>query len=389
MKKLLALVLALAMTLGLSACGGSANSESTGSAPEASTPAETSGESSGAPAESAEASGGTGGEGYDIDASLEHITIRVATSRNEGDFVYTELQTLCQYVEEHSNGTISFEYYPGGTFCSMPEEFDYVASGAVDMIAWFEGTSAAKMPLWQFSRSMQSNADALAVAQEITVNNAETAGYLMAEAEANQVHPLGGLITGNTMFVSTEEADSLADLAQGVFGTARSASFFEALGLNVISVENADLYESLSRGLITGTSSAASGVISGKYYEVAPYCMLLSAGGLSAWPTLNLTVWNSLTEEQQRLFEDAYAYAVDWAMGAYEEELASYEAEITGAGGTYVVLSEEDNLAYMTQEAQDVWNNSYPVANDMGVGDQFRSIMEQATELCGISIDME
>lgn len=388
MKKLLALILAAAMILALAACGGGANSAGSAPTPDASASesAAPTGDAS-APAESAGDNSGAGE--YDIDASLEPITIRVATSRNEGDFVYTELQTLCQYVEEHSNGTISFEYYPGGTFCSMPEEFDYVSTGAVDMIAWFEGTSAAKMPLWQFSRSMQSNADALAVAQEITVNNTETAGYLMAEAEANNVHPLGGFVTGNTMFVSTEEADSLDDLAQGIFGTARSASFFEALGLNVISVENADLYESLSRGLITATSSAAAGVIAGKFYEVAPYCMLLSAGGLSAWPTLNLNVWNSLTEEQQRLFEDAYAYAVEWAMDAYDEELASYEAEITGAGGTYIVLGEEDNLAYMTQEAQDAWNNSYPVAEDMGVGDQFRTIMEQATDLCGISIEME
>ncbi len=387
MKKRLALLLALAMMVALVACGSSSGTTTT-TTTDSTTSTEDDADTTEDDADTTEEDTDTTTDGYDIDASIGVTTITVATARSETDFVYLELKYLCDYVEANSNGTIEFVFYSGGTFCTMAEEFSYVSSGAVDMVALFEGTAASFIPLWQFSRMTQSLEDAVAVCNEILTNE-ETSAALYAEAEANNIHPLGGFVTGNTAFASTTPAETIADLCAGVYGTARSVAYFEALGLNTVSVENADLYESLSRGLIDSTSSTITGVISGKYYEVAPYILITEAQGLSGFPTINLDVWNSLTSEQQRLFEDAYAATMEWAIEQYNELFQGYQDTITEAGGTVYLMTAEDNLALMTAESQDVWDSYSSVAEAAGELDAFRTIMEYATELCGITIEMD
>lgn len=99
MKKTIAMLLALLMTLSLAACGGN------------STPAASSGGSS-APAASTPSS----------DESKEPITLILGHTNSETDSRHTMVMKFKELVEERSNGELLIDVYAGGTLGNQSEE---------------------------------------------------------------------------------------------------------------------------------------------------------------------------------------------------------------------------------------------------------------------------
>lgn len=110
MKKLLAMLLALVMTLSLVACG----SKNPGNDP-------------GNPDE-------------------EVITISIANYDQPNSFTVACIEEFIKYAEEHSNGTLKFKTTYGAALCSMPEEYEYMKAGAVDMIAMIPPFCMSELP---------------------------------------------------------------------------------------------------------------------------------------------------------------------------------------------------------------------------------------------------
>jgi TRAP-type C4-dicarboxylate transport system substrate-binding protein len=83
-------------------------------------------------ADNADASEGsdTGEEAGDLG---EPVELTVICGFPETDYASEMLTYLCDSIEKASGGNITFKRYMGGTFCTIPEEFGYIASGAADI----------------------------------------------------------------------------------------------------------------------------------------------------------------------------------------------------------------------------------------------------------------
>lgn len=365
MKKVLAMILALAMILCmLSACGGSGNTPSTKD-----------------PGNQNTQPVGSNNPG----TAADPIVLKVACFKPENDFMCQQLLKVCEYVEEHSNGAISFEYWLGGTFCTMIEEFSYLSDGAIDMCALMEGAGQAAnmLNLFQFSRTHDSCAKSVSVSNYLLNENEATSALLLGQAAQCNIVPLGYSIAGVDAFCATSDIDSLASMSTLTFGCSRDQALFEAMGLNVISMESNDAYESLSRGMVNATSVPVSSMVASKLYEVAPYVLVSLSGGCSGLPSINLDTWNSLTAEQQQLFRDGYAAAAEWAASEYDNLLAADIAQMESNGATVRYMSAEDDQVKKDITAQSTWNTGSAVAEKLGNLDDFTAIFDAAAELVG------
>lgn len=370
-KKVLALTLVLMMLLPtLAACGAPAsNDPGSGNTQPAGTPA---GETTGNPEHS---------------PAGDPVTLKVACFKGENDFMCQQLLKVCQYVEENSGGSIKFEYWLGGSFCTMVEEFGYLSDGAIDMCALMEGAGQAAnmLNLFQFSRTHDSCAEAVAICNELLNENETTSPLLLGQAAEHNILPLGYSIAGVDAFCATSPIDSLASMSSLSFGCSRDQALFEAMGLNVISMDSNDAYESLSRGMVDATSIPVSAMVAGKLYEVAPYVLVSLSGGCSGMPCLNLDTWNKLTAEQQQLFRDGYAAAAAWAAEEYDNILKNDVAEMESNGATVAYMSAADDQTKKNITAQSTWNTASAVADGLGNLEDFTVIFDAAATAVGAS----
>ena len=319
----------------------------------------------------------------------DHVTIRVASFAAEGNFMADQLLKVCKYVEENSNGTIDFEYYLGGTYCNMIEEFSNLSDGSIDMCALMEGAGPAvqMLSLFQYARTADSPQDSLKACNILMNEDPETSPLLLGQMAEMNIMPLGYSITGLDAYCANQPITSFADMASLTFGCTRNQALFEALGLNVISVEMQDIYESLSRGLVQATSQPISNIAAQKFYEVAPNILVAKCGGASGIICMNLDKWNSLSESQQQCFRDGYAAASEWACAEYENLLAADIASIEAGGATVGYLSDEDNAFLKNVSTQSQWDSTHTIAESQGKGDDFALIFDKAAEMVGCTYE--
>lgn len=110
MKKLAALVLALAMILSLAACG------SEGGAMDTQQQTNTNTDTNNATATS---------------DNLPDVNWKMVTTWSAGTAHAVTDETFCEYVSKLSNGHFTIDYYSVGEMCDQAEVFDYVSKGTV------------------------------------------------------------------------------------------------------------------------------------------------------------------------------------------------------------------------------------------------------------------
>lgn len=319
----------------------------------------------------------------DAEVTGDHVKLRVACFAGEGNFMADQLLHVCHYVEEHSNGTIEFEYYLGGTYCNMIEEFGNLSEGSIDMCSLMEGAgqATAMLSLFQYARTADTVQYSVEVCNKLMNEDPETSPLLLGQMAEQNIMPLGYSISGLDAYCATSEITSYADMAALTFGCSRNQALFEGLGLNVISVEMQDTYESLSRGLIQATSTPVSNMAAQKIYEVAPYVLVAKCGGASGIVSMNLDTWNKLSESQKQCFRDGYKAASEWAAAEYDNLLANDIASMEEGGATVAYLSDEDNAFLKNVSTQSQWDSCHGIADSQGLTDEFALIFDKAAQL--------
>ena len=360
MKRIVTLFLVLCMLFALCACGAEEKTET-----------------------AAEVSVTEGGEEKTESSSEEKVEPRKLTVVNGyglTDVGSLTLAAFCDYVEENTNGEITFDRYFGGTMCALPEEFALVSSGAADVCVLLQDFVIADMPLCNIPGStIDDQMGGINYWRYIMFENEETAALIEAEATEHNVKFVDVQSGGIGSYVCTQEFHSWADLSNLKFGAVRNANIYEGLGLNVVTAETTDAYDCLSRGVYDANGMGLGSIVASKWYEVAPYCM--SCAGYSAcnYLTVNLDVWNSLTAEQQQVFKDAAALAAEMSV-ELNDEVVETAAEYFDEFGWF---SEEDSLAYNRLQFESIAATDREFAAAKGIEDQFDIIYDACMEYLG------
>lgn len=136
MKKITAVILAAAMTVSLTACGGSSGSGGN-QAPAAPAGSEAAGGGNGAANggsgnDGAAAAGGAGGAA-DASGDYPEYNWTAAMTVAETTINYMMVEKFAQLIHERSGGSITVEIYPGGQLGNTTEFTEAVVSGSIDI----------------------------------------------------------------------------------------------------------------------------------------------------------------------------------------------------------------------------------------------------------------
>lgn len=337
MKRLLAILLAAMMLLSMAACGAQTEEPTSKPAEEPAAPAaaETTEDTAEAPAEAAEEPAA---------ANDPAVTLTAASA-----FTATQLPGIFwnyfkEQVEELSGGSVTLDLYLGGTLCGPDEELAMLSNGSIDMMMAFTPANAFSIPcVASIYYTPASITDTQKVINYLAFEDEASSAAIEEAWAANNATLLPAyVVTSDIVFASRTPVESWADMYSGKFGCPMDANYSDMGYKNLVTVMDADWYESLRTGLCDSIQATAADIVSSKIYEVAQYYLVCPANRVDHWMTINTDSLNQLTENQKdalyQACENLLAYTAEYQDGL----TAEFESVVTEAGGTILDMTEEE-----------------------------------------------
>ena len=294
MKKVIALVLALASVFLLAACG----QEST-------------------PTDSV--------AGNNTEANGETITIRfgdAAATNSASGRAILEFEKL---VEERSEGRIQVELSLDGLLGSELELYGQMQIGDIEMLATGVGSETSFLPEYGILSLPYLFKDA--DHKERAIMDETVYGMLDASLiEEKDAHILDVWMQGTRHLTANKEIPLPEDIVGVKLRVPENSTFvlaWEHLGANVMTIGMGDLYTQLEQGGCDAQENPLDVIISQSLYEAQDYLMLTNHVPNMRFICVNNTWWNTLSTEDQTLISDA----VKECGLMNDDEIISSEAE--------------------------------------------------------------
>ena len=343
MKKIIALLLALVMVMGLVACGSTAAS---------------------APAESAAASTTEGSAAPAADGSYagESFTIWMASDATETADQAAPLVKFRDLVQEKSGGKITVDVAWGGTQYDNAGIFSAMKDGLLSMDIMLMNKHSANLPLmsWGFMPYSATAQESIDQTNYLIFENETTSKIISDYFAASNMKILGNSCDGAPSFVTTFEWNGLDDLASkcSAFGTMNTAKY-QAIGLNCTAVTAPECYDNLSRGIVDGVSAPLSTALTNSMYEVAPYATVDGQYTSAVLIVANTDFWAGLSAEAQALISECVAetsaFSAQYITESTQAAAATWKEK---TGNDVVFLGEEDGKALWAQTLGAIATNS-------------------------------
>lgn len=295
-KRILSLVMALAMTFALSACGGNGDTPPAGDDPSG------------------------GGDGANVEATV----LKLGTTVNEQDSFQIAAEKFAELVKERTNGAYEIDIYPNGAQGDERTMLESMQAGILDMGIITSGpfvNFVPEMGVLDMPFLFASNEEAYKVldgevGQELLgkMENSNLKGLAYAERGfrnlTNSVRPVTNASDINGLKVRVMENEVYT-------------ATFNALGVNAVPMAWADALTGLQQNTIQGQENPVNVIYSYKLWESQKYVTMTRHAYASAIITMSLDVFNNLPADVQTIFQEAAQEAAE-----YERQwVADNEAE--------------------------------------------------------------
>lgn len=295
-KKVLAMVLAVAMVgTMLAGCG----SKDSGTQAPAAAPAE---ETEGADETEAPADAEPAADAAAAGDLGDPVTLTVTLTAVSTDTHAQAMKKFEETVESLSGGNISVEVYTDAQLFSQEEEVAAVVMGDADMTL----TSASWLTTGSPWVSMFTAGYLFNSYDHMTATlNGEVGEEVFQKISDEQgLLPLGAWYLGSReISLSEDKAVKTPDDLKGVnlrMPNSEAWLFLgEALGANPTPMSFSELYLALQTGAVDGQDNPLGSVESAKFYEVQKSISLTHHLIDSVWPAINNDKWASLTDAQK------------------------------------------------------------------------------------------
>ena len=340
MKKSIAMLLAVAMTVSLAGCGGG-QAETAGSAAEQTTAVEA---AAGDTAESAETEEAAAGE--DPYAEVGDFTRIVGHAQPEGNPRYTSMEKFAEDVAEKTNGHVTVEVFANGQLGTEKEMLEQVVAGTVQGMRGGQFDFSPRLLMFTLPFLAQTREQVTALL------NSDLAKKVCEEAEAetgtviiNLCDAGGWRQFSNSKHPITKPED-LQGLKMRTNGMNTIDKTFIALGATTTTIPYSDLYMGLKTGVADGQENPWVNVEGMKFYEVQPYFTEVNYQFHPGPFYVNAAWWNSLPTEYQDIISECAT-----EMGTYNDQLIDETQEaarqaIIDAGCEIYVPTEEELQAF-------------------------------------------
>lgn len=316
MKKLLAVMLSLAMLLALAGCGEDAHVQ-------IDTPQDA----------------GNGGE----KTEAEYV-IKYADTGNSRQPPHMASMDFFNYVETATNGRYHFEMYDSSTLGSDADILQQVIDGTL----LISGVGATTFSMYTELLEVLSLPFLLNSYEKeyAALRSDEYRAICDAVGEQLGIKILFTSENGIRHFATTSTPiHSVADMSGLKLRVPTSVvleTTLNALGANPVSIDYSELYTSLQNKVIDGEEVNYSTLASQKHYEVAKYVTEVGLYCFSGLIIANLDFWNSLSPEDQQIMLDGSDLALKNTFEKYVVDIdADCKAECEANGMEITILSEE------------------------------------------------
>lgn len=302
-KRLLALVLTLALTISLAACSGTSGGKNTANP---SAPADN----------SASGSGGT--------SSGEKIIWKIG--HNNGEEHYWEQNALRfkELVEAATNGQVEVQTYPNSLLGDDTAMGEMIRNGNLDMMItgstvpgkWFDCMSILCMT--GLFDSMDHVERALA---------GEAGDYLRAGCEANGMLLWDAWLRTPYNYMSTKPFESMADMSGVKIRTPPDEIWvadMSSLGFNPTPIAFSEAFTALQQGVVEAVINPISSMYNMRFQEVCGNLAITNLNFEFAPVLVSPSSWNKLTPELQQIFLDCEAQVREESNAKIREEDALY-----------------------------------------------------------------
>lgn len=352
MKKALSVILASAMVLSMTACGGSGGSApATTAAPAA--PAATE-------APKADGKAEAGSEAKAEPAAAPEITFKYAELNSDDNINTRAGYKFAEYVAELSNGRIEIDVNSASTLGDEKTCLNALQMGG-GTVDFYRGNTNS-LSDYGFRKLNMFGLPYIFVSREGMWKVLEDEE--LGQAFLNEGVEVGAGMVGiaytdegaRNLFTSSE-ISSLADIKGKKIRVPETTLMMDtmaALGAEPTPISYSELYSSLQTGVVDGAENGYPGYDSNKFYEVAPY-YLLDAHTFSPGIILMAEAqWNKLSAEDQAILLEAGKKASEWNKAAIEEEEKALRTSLEGKGVTIIECPPED-IAAAQEACKSVW----------------------------------
>ena len=332
MKKIFALLLALAMVLSLAACGAKEAAPAATEAPAAEAPA-------------AEAPAAT--EAAPAPAA-DPIVLRFAFSEAETSDTAAVMAEVTAKVAERTEGRVVIECYWSNALGSIADAIEQIALGG-NIVSSTSASSWA--PYGCDDMTAMDSMFAFSSTDEIAAfGESEMWANMVAELEANgDIHMICmNWAAAPRIILSNKPINSVADLKGFLVRvpTNTYAAWFSALGASPVSgIPFGEVYQNIESGVIEGAEAPAATLTDYSVQEVAKYAYTSNHTYAAACFGTSTAIWEMLSAEDQAVVTEELTAGGVAFTALCAEKNAEYIAGLEAAGVTVVTPSAEDVAA--------------------------------------------
>lgn len=345
MKKLFCLLVSVAMTLSLAACGGSDSSSSGG------------GSSAAAPASTNPADYGL----TTTPTSTDQVTIRLAYDVAEAHPSHTAfVERFKNALEGVTGGNITVELYPNSQLGSLAENMESMRIGDLEMAALNDSVIGAMVPEFNLVGLpyLWSSLDAAHEALDGDFGN-----YLNQRLE-DQINILNlgwGDVGFRNITNSNRTISAPSDLAGLKIRTMTNTlhvEYFTELGAIPTPMSFSELFTALQQKTVDGQENPTALIYNNALYEAQSYMSVTE----HVFTAVNLNIakpfYESLPEDYQAIIAEAAANTMSYQRELITEQNESLLSEIEAAGVEVTVLTDEQKAEFQKVAEETVYNSA-------------------------------
>ncbi len=235
-------------------------------------------------------------------AETKGQVLRLAAPWPVGDPVTNNIQDYVDKFNAQAGGRYTIELHPGGQLLALPDSFEAVRTGAVEMAGWpvaVFGSIVPEFNLAELPFAVNS------IEADAAFNVEMTKLYDKVLTEKHNMKPVFNFTCQGLDIISVKPVRTLEDwkglLCQTISPV--TAKVVELLGGSGVAMEFSEGYQAMQKKVIEASLQSGSMIIMFKMNEVAKYLTRAYLTPASIGVFINLDVYNKMPDDIKKLID--------------------------------------------------------------------------------------
>ena len=249
-------------------------------------------------------------------------------------------EMFAKIISEKTNGEIEIQIFPNAQFGNNSEQLEATSQGIQDMDTEGPGPLSAFVPWVGVFDAPYIYRDEAQMANVIK-------GPIFAKMKKDLLEKLNLRVLDGSIFYGwrylttkntpVHSVEDMKGLKLRVPGGKAHLDMERAWGAAPTPMAFGELYLALSQGVIDGQDNPLPVIDSAKFYEVQKYLIATKHMNNLRFFIINEDVFQKLSPEQQRIFEEAAKEAIDWNNKVAKEADTTLLAKLQEKGMTLII----------------------------------------------------